>query len=437
MDFRGHLRLPEDAGTGIPVVLRLEDIFLVITSDGDELGVWRADDVAIERIFSNLFSIELDGEPMVFIAQDALGFAYDGIAAIEDLQERLTKRRRFRGKKKAKTVESAVAPEPVTAEPVAAEPVTAPPAIVETPPAAAAPEQPAAPDEETVPVTIEAKPIWAPPSGRTSPAPLSPPVVVQVPEFHPVVPEPVQRQIDDDESAEHVADERVSYGTTPVASPAEAPEERHFDPPVGEPDPVPSGPPVVPVAEEPVPPPQPWREVEVADEPEYEIEEVAQAASGALWDDEVDVVPAFEEPEIEIEEYVLPAAGAADTFSSPVPVPAEPQAIDPVVPAVEEPAAEVVSPIEAEREVSEAVDVEESMQEVPAGSNGHGKADKLPAPADTRERRHSLFGRSRDKKVAPHDHQYGEPKTIGGLTRQVCEVCGHVTFSGEDVYHGW
>jgi len=96
VDFRGHLRLPDDAGTGIPVVLRVDDIFVIISAGEEELGAWRADDVVIERIFSNQLAIDLDGEPMVFVAQDALGFAYEGITTIEELQARLTKRGVFR-----------------------------------------------------------------------------------------------------------------------------------------------------------------------------------------------------------------------------------------------------------------------------------------------------------------------------------------------------
>jgi hypothetical protein len=44
---------------------------------------------------------------------------------------------------------------------------------------------------------------------------------------------------------------------------------------------------------------------------------------------------------------------------------------------------------------------------------------------------------SRKSGAADHDHDYRESKTVGGITRRVCAVCGHVSFASEDVYQGW
>ena len=77
MLFKGRLRLPNDAGEGIPIDLELEDVFLSLESEGEDFGEWRLDTVEIKRLFSNQFAMQLDGEEMVFIADDALGFAGD------------------------------------------------------------------------------------------------------------------------------------------------------------------------------------------------------------------------------------------------------------------------------------------------------------------------------------------------------------------------
>jgi hypothetical protein len=439
VDFRGHLRLPEDAGTGIPVRLRLDDIFVVISSGGDELGAWRADDVAIERIFSNQFSIVLDGESMVFIAQDALGFAYEGVTAIEDLQERLGKKRKFRrSKKKDKAVDAAA--------PADASPDLEP-----------ADSEDAIPAEEPV-LSSEPLAIWSPPQPGTS---VTPPAASTgsrpLPEYEPVVEESVpfwsKQEADPSEEV------RVSYPQAPRPVPPTVPT---FVPPVADetdretsaptpaaPEPAPAAS-AAPAVTEPAPP----TDVSAAMPIEFEIEEVAPAATGAMWRDETSLdVSASElelepkpaaaleseaEPEMEIDDYMLPAAGRVETFDHRHPEPAA-ATPEPELP-VDEPVSEAPAPVEAR--VPETVETEPEEVEVPpteevVHSNGHGPIEKVEDVASKPERRHSLFGRSRDKKVPPHDHRYGEPKTIGGLTRQVCDVCGHVTFSGEDVYQGW
>ena len=82
MLFKGRLRLPDDPGEGIPIDLELEDVFLSLDSGGEDFGEWRLDTVEITRLFSNQFAMHLDGEEMVFIADDALGFAYDGLSVV-------------------------------------------------------------------------------------------------------------------------------------------------------------------------------------------------------------------------------------------------------------------------------------------------------------------------------------------------------------------
>jgi hypothetical protein len=421
VDFRGHLRLPDDAGSGIPVVLRIDDIFVILISGAEELGAWRADDVGVERIFSNQFALDLDGEAMVFIASDALGFAYEGVAAIEDLQERLTKRRVFRRKKKVATSEPTeiALPDPeATPEPTA-------PRTVHTPSAERPEPEPFT--DEPAPI-LSPKPIWTPPT--STPPAVEP--VSSVPDF-----ERVSRADADGPDEPPPADERVVYPRPAALSPPATMADE----------------PMVTSAAVDTPPTAPL-------EPEYEIEEVEQAATGVGWAADVPA-PVVEEAEVayEIEDYVLPTGGAAETFT-PVdrtaqpPEPVEAREVEtgpgptediepeqPIPEQVPETPAEVEYEIESSTADNEVV-VAAGVGAASTQSNGHRDFDELEvaesADDDSRPaRKHSLFGRARDKKVPPHDHRYGIPKTIGGLTRSVCEVCGHVTFSGEDVYQDW
>ena len=51
--------------------------------------------------------------------------------------------------------------------------------------------------------------------------------------------------------------------------------------------------------------------------------------------------------------------------------------------------------------------------------------------------RSSLFGRKKSREPEEHEHRYESSKTVGGITRRVCAICGHVSFAGEDVYQDW
>lgn len=432
MDFRGHLRLPDDAGTGIPVVLRLDDIYIIITSGGDELGAWRADDVTIERIFSNQFAIDLDGEPMVFVAQDALGFAYEGITAIEDLQARLTKRGLFR-RKKTRAQEKAqppVRPEPVhKTEPAARRPAAELVSHLDS-------EHEVAAEPQPVTSSSTPTPIWVPPVSsepapdrevpNVVPLPRSPSeassgdIRVSYPRAATPSPPAVESFVPPEPAAESGPEQAApETEAIPVESESE-PFQAAAEPEQVEPEPVE-------VSAEPPP---------LESEPFFEIEEVSAAATGASWDESAASAALTEpEPEIEIEEYVPPTAGLMDTVEvasldqsgrevEPEPEP-EPEVESEPVAAIEpEPAPQPESQPELEDAVIAAA--EDTGEHA---SNGHVRRQD--------KKRSFLFKRGRDKNVPAHDHAYGEPKTIGGLTRQVCEVCGHVTFSGHDVYQDW
>jgi hypothetical protein len=470
MDFRGHLRLPEDAGTGIPVTLRVDDIFVVIASEGEELGSWRADEMSVERIFSNQFALDLAGEPMVFLAADALGFAYEGVTAIEELQARLTKRRVFKRKKSAPKA----VPTPALTDPE------------ETPVAEAAPDE--VPTDEPVLLT-DPQPLWTPPVAKEAPGPVADPEPAPPPAD-------ASKELRDRPDPEEAApvDSRVVYPAARTVEPDTVPQPDQVAVSEPEPDPVAE----VPITEDDE---HEWVELEI------EVEDVGLASSGGSWvgpdatlkveveeselgtgrayepvaqreapvgaldllSEAIEEAGSAEDDELEIEDYEPAAAAQVDTFVAPVedagavldeslPTPAdsvevpaseEPQTPEPVVsqqpdaapdePGVELRAEETVEDRQPEVAPLAAAVTEDSTQVAEADSaaddsaplNGH-KEEQSRA-----EKKPSLFRRSRDKKPAPHDHEYGEPKTIGGLKRSVCEICGHVTFSGEDVYQGW
>ncbi|MEX0757612.1 MAG: hypothetical protein WD204_06650 [Acidimicrobiia bacterium] len=177
--------------------------------------------------------------------------------------------------------------------------------------------------------------------------------------------------------------------------------------------------------------------------PECEPEEVTAAAKGAVQSDEDSATDP--EPEIVYDTYVLPVAGAVDVFASSMPAEQVPEAV--VEPAVDRsPAADIEqSPLADEltaepsfgQQESKSPEPGESISDVPGvvRSNGPGAVRDPSERSGTWDWLRSLF--QRGKRAPAHDHVYGDPKTIGGLTRQVCDICGHVSFRGEDVYEGW
>ncbi len=456
MLFKGRLRLPSDPGEGIPIDLVLEDVFLSLESEGEDFGEWRMDAVEIERLFSNQFSMHLDGEEMVFIADDALGFAYDGLSTIEDVQSRLSKRRVFKGRKpKKKTVAGRSEPEPDQLESdESTKPEPAPdvpmPEVVpffpeSNPSFADSVAESAVVDDSIAPVAprpieiaeAEPAPIASPP-----PAP-EPPAVAPEPSRETdqpaasvetagavepapaVAPDPVEA-FEDDEDDELVIEDVSAYGYVPVAT---APVDQR------------------PVALEPEP-----------SDDEIEIEEAAPATGAVLRE----VHPLGE---------LEPAATAE---FRPVGSPADPEEPAPVDP---EPVADA-SPSMPEPEVGPAALVDEPTEEpaaVPLPPDGdssffaqwssNGRADTEPqfdqepepdatalaeetqsGPQTQKSGRHARnsgksrsarFGRKKSREPEAHEHIYESSKTVGGITRKVCAICGHVSFAGEDVYQDW
>ena len=458
MLFKGRLRLPNDPGEGIPIDLVLEDVFLSLESEGEDFGEWRLDTVEINRLFSNQFSMQLDGEEMVFIADDALGFAYDGLSAVEDVKSRLSKRRIFKGRKpKKKAVAGRSEPEPEEFEPVErttpeASPDVPMPEVVpffpeSNPSFADSVAESAVVDDGIAPVAprpieiadAEPEPVASPPP-TPEPVVQSPPAAAPEPspeadrpaasvetaaEPTPATPsEPVEAFDDDDEEDELVIEDVSAYGYVPVASAS--------------------------IDQRPVVP-----EPEPSDD-EMEIEEAAPATGAVLRE-----VHPLGEPEPAATAEIHPLGDPAE--------PEQPAMVDPETVAD-------ASPSMPEPEVGPEAEVDEPTREsaaVPLPPDGdssffaqwssNGRAETDPhlepeseatalaeetqsGPQTQKSGRHArnsgksrsaLFGRKKSREPEAHEHTYESSKTVGGITRKVCAICGHVSFAGEDVYQDW
>jgi hypothetical protein len=459
VQFKGRLRLPDDTGAGIPVDLRLDDIFLVLVAEGETLGEWRMDDVGVQRVFSNQFLLDLEGEEMVFVADDPLGFAYEGVAEIEATTARLTKRWRGR-KKKRRADESTTAV--VNADRVEAD---------------RARERRSAAAEATAvsDVPVVDAPSTSPPADHPTPAaPAAAEWPVAAPETAPIVENPVADRAEPgpaiNEPASPASEPVVPRAPEQVVEPA-------VEPVVVPPEAVPTFAPAQEPAVQEVADPA---EVQPAIEPEIP---------------EVHAEPIFEEPGYEIEEVVVPAATSAfavveEERSEPEPViPAEDSegflSVEPASPGIA--AVADVAPLSEEivrPEVDELPEIGAGLDDGPVGpgSGPHGETqidveESLPeeaaqsplrsaaaaaraaiedepasepeadedivveeAPRHLRERKASRRSRkSRRKKpeAVEHTHTYDEKSAVGGIIRRVCSQCGHVSFGSEDVYEDW
>ena len=476
MLFKGRLRLPSDPGEGIPIDLVLEDVFLSLDSGGEDFGEWRLDTVEIKRLFSNQFSMLLDGEEMVFIADDALGFAYDGLSKVEDVQSRLTKRRVFKGRKtpKKKTVAGRTDATEADESPATPEPAAEPEA------------RPDAPMPEVVPFFPESGPSFADSVAETA-------IVDE--SIAPVSPRPIE-----------IADTPPPIEPPPAPSPSPTPVPNVEEPaasieaPTTPEPPTVSEPPAEPESAA-MPPTAGITEPLADDDDELVIEDVSAygyvPVASALTNESVrsdssqlaeDVAAADAGDEIEIEE-ATPAAGAvlrevhplgesaAAAEPPPPSVPAPTEIRQMGEPAEPEgmPAAETSTsappeptmpePGESAEPVPEPSPVPLPPDEAPSfaqwSSNGQAASDSesvsepaqpvdgskdRSAPQTQKPGRHarssgksksSLFGRKKSREPEAHEHRYESSKTVGGITRRVCAVCGHVSFAGEDVYQNW
>lgn len=95
MQFKGQLLLPDDTGPGLRVNLDVAAHHLAVESDGGGLGAWPLETVSVERR-GDTFALTVAGEPLEFVADDTIAFAYSGVPAIERVSGRPRVRSGFR-----------------------------------------------------------------------------------------------------------------------------------------------------------------------------------------------------------------------------------------------------------------------------------------------------------------------------------------------------
>jgi hypothetical protein len=368
---------------------------------------------------------------MVFIADDPLGFAYEGVGHIDETSQRLSKRRRFKKKKarpepgvaevidadraeaarvkerRRSTFEPApmpatdVEPAGLTAEPAAT--VSAPPAV-EIPVESLRP-QPPEPAFERAPVfeqMFETPAAEVPAVEQESPAPPPAPAAQETAP-------PLEPAAADDYEIEEVAPIATAAFLEPGTSPNGQP------PPTAESvrEPAP-----VPVVDE--SPPEFF-------EDELVIEEVHGFSTSATFESAVTprpTLPVVETAEVGSESIEEPAGEEAEAQPAGEAALAEPDELFPARPGEErrpEPAAARLQP------------QPEPEPPAPPAPVPVEPTDEAAGHGTRRERR---LRRRREEETV-HEHRYQEKAAVGGIIRRVCAECGHVSFGSRDIYEPW
>lgn len=538
MQFRGQLKLPGQSTSGVSVDLRVDDIFLELHSNGEMLGRWRLDDVSVERVVSNEFNLIFDDERLLFLADDALAFAYEGLTTIEQVSAKLRKKRRRSrgagdsmrgllrrlGADRSDSGQTPTAPPPpeVSAEQPSEEPVLNGPPPPAPPPLAfldaigrsatpAAESSAAAISQVEEPTADDAAPAAAVTAEPPATTPAAPVVVwdVEVPavsyavDFETVTrrrssrTQPPAVAAGSDEGSDVATAQELVREPTPQAAasdqlpaPTEAPAEEpaaatqpqpEEELPVGEPsgeettpeeDAIPPAaseenpaPEASPSGDPPAPAELPRRTVAastpapVSPAPSRTRTPSEEPPRRTMRTSDVPVVPAATAPAPELEEPQPPWVIPEVSDDAPLPLPPEPEVFVEVEPPAASPAQETEDPVGEEHprrhlslvrwEDADEPEAELAVGQVAPPAPATSTAPPpVPAPAaapagggehpevDGNGRRKGgllggLFGRSKPEQ---HTHQFRESRTVGGIIRRVCTVCGHVSFDGEDIY---
>ncbi|HEX6301124.1 MAG TPA: hypothetical protein VF148_11720 [Acidimicrobiia bacterium] len=96
MQFKGKLLLPDEPGPGLSVNLDVAAHHLAVESDGGGLGAWPLEVVDVERLEGDVFALTVAGEPLRFVADDTIAFAYSGVPTIEQVSPRTRSRSAIR-----------------------------------------------------------------------------------------------------------------------------------------------------------------------------------------------------------------------------------------------------------------------------------------------------------------------------------------------------
>ena len=84
MQFKGSVRAPGDKDPGVRVVLEIDEYHLEIRRDSELIGRYYLADVEVARDIAERFILFLGEDEVEFLADDALQFAYGGVAAMQD-----------------------------------------------------------------------------------------------------------------------------------------------------------------------------------------------------------------------------------------------------------------------------------------------------------------------------------------------------------------
>ena len=84
MQFKGSVRAPGDKDPGVRVVLEIDEYHLEFRRDSELIGRYYLADVEVARDIAERFILFLGEDEVEFLADDALQFAYGGVAAMQD-----------------------------------------------------------------------------------------------------------------------------------------------------------------------------------------------------------------------------------------------------------------------------------------------------------------------------------------------------------------
>ncbi len=79
MKFDGEIKFPDVDHPGVPVAFLIGDSQAEIVLDGEPLGRWSLFDVQASRLVGQAFEVDLDGTKITFLAKDPIDFAYRGV----------------------------------------------------------------------------------------------------------------------------------------------------------------------------------------------------------------------------------------------------------------------------------------------------------------------------------------------------------------------
>jgi hypothetical protein len=82
--FQGKLRFPDQGAADLDVVVEVSDTHVRLSSADESLGSWCLADVVAHRVVANEFELDLQGDTVVFLAEDPINFAYGAVQGMAE-----------------------------------------------------------------------------------------------------------------------------------------------------------------------------------------------------------------------------------------------------------------------------------------------------------------------------------------------------------------